>query len=80
MMMNKFIKILDNKGLKASPTKCRVLFGGVDTTTQELVIKEIGFKTGTMHFRYLGVPLINKKLTVAMCSPLIDKVLQRIHH
>ncbi|XP_021731524.1 uncharacterized protein LOC110698412 [Chenopodium quinoa] len=33
---------------------------------------------GSIPFRYLGVPLSSKKLTVAQCSPLVEKVTAQI--
>ena len=37
-----------------------------------------GFKTGTLPSRYLGVPLVTKRLTDREYSPLIEKITARI--
>ncbi|XP_019265216.1 PREDICTED: uncharacterized protein LOC109242809 [Nicotiana attenuata] len=34
-----------------------------------------GFTTGELPFRYLGVPLRSKRLSVSQCQPLLDKML-----
>lgn len=62
MMMTKFIIFSESTGLKASPTKCRMFFGNVDTTKQDLIVNETDFGIGTMSVQYLGLPLIHKKL------------------
>lgn len=34
---------------------------------------DTGFSARTLPFKYLGVPLSNRKLTILQCQPLIDK-------
>lgn len=41
-------------------------------------MEELGFIKGELPFRYLGVPLSSKRLSVTQCEPLIDKMLNRI--
>ncbi|XP_058754588.1 uncharacterized protein LOC131627751 [Vicia villosa] len=67
-------------GLKASPTKCRVYFGGVDETVQQRILSITGFQIGNLPFKYLGVPLMCRSLTVNMCKPLIDRITSKITH
>lgn len=42
------------------------------------ILSEFGMHKGELPFKYLGVPLSTKKLTVLQCQPLIKKVLERI--
>ena len=37
------------------------------------------FSKGELPFRYLGVPLSSKKLSISQCQPLIDKIMGRIN-
>ncbi|XP_058740895.1 uncharacterized protein LOC131613225 [Vicia villosa] len=67
-------------GLKASPTKCRVYFGGVDENVQQRILSITGFLTGSLPFKYLGVPLMNRSLNVNVCRPLIDRITSKITH
>ncbi|XP_058742706.1 uncharacterized protein LOC131615251 [Vicia villosa] len=67
-------------GLKSSPTKYKVYFGGVSDTVQQKILDITGFKAGCLPFKYLGVPLVSRKLTVNMCRPLIEKIVSRINH
>ena len=38
-----------------------------------------GFKSGTLAVRYLGVPLVTRRLSNKDCSPLIDKIAAKIN-
>lgn len=75
LMMQKFKDFSTTTGLQASPTKFRIYFGGVEAHVRQLVMDATGFVEWIMPFKYLGVPLVTKKLTVNM--PLIDKILYK---
>lgn len=47
--------------------------------TQQHIMDMLGFSKGDLPFRYLGVPLSTKRLTVIQCEPLIEKMLGRIN-
>lgn len=53
-------------------------FGGVDAYVENAILGEFGLSKGDLPFRYFGVPLSSKKLTVMQCQPLIKRVLARI--
>ena len=40
----------------------------------------IGFKLGVLPVRYLGVPLVTRRLSERDCIPLVDKITARINH
>ncbi|CAL0333248.1 unnamed protein product [Lupinus luteus] len=79
-MMEIFKMFSESTGLKARTTKCKVYFGGVDMNTQKSIQQTTGFSKGCLPFKYLGVPLDSKKLTVNLCTPLIDKITNRLKH
>lgn len=60
--------------------KSKFYLGGVDAETQELIQQTIGFARGIMPFKYLGVPLASRKLSIADCQPLIERMLVRLNH
>lgn len=66
-------------GLKANLNKSSIYFGGVCPDVQHGILEEFQFVRGDFPFKYLGVPLSTKKLSVMQCQPLILKVLQRIN-
>jgi hypothetical protein len=77
-MMGEFQKFSDSTGLKANPAKCKVYFGGVPDLEQKKIITATRFSAGTIPFKYLGVPLSSRKLTVHQCRPLVDKIVAKI--
>ncbi|XP_058764404.1 uncharacterized protein LOC131637850 [Vicia villosa] len=70
----------DSTGLVVNPLKCQVYMGAIEETTKQQIIQVNGFKEGKLPFRYLGVPLTCKKLSVAYYLPLVEKILSRLHH
>ncbi|GKD36878.1 RNA-directed DNA polymerase, eukaryota, reverse transcriptase zinc-binding domain protein [Tanacetum coccineum] len=49
-------------GLKANMNKSNVFFGGLTTGEQSIILSVIPFSTGRLPVRYLGVPLLTKKI------------------
>lgn len=45
---------------------------------QEDILEQFGFSKGAFPFKYWGVPLDSKKLSIMQCQPLIKKILARI--
>ncbi|KAK4726976.1 hypothetical protein R3W88_031893 [Solanum pinnatisectum] len=66
-------------GLLANQAKSCVYFGGVSEEIQQKILQHTGFSKGDLPFRYLGVPLSSKKLSISQCQPLIDKIMGRIN-
>uniref|UniRef100_A0A0V0IYZ4 Putative ovule protein n=1 Tax=Solanum chacoense TaxID=4108 RepID=A0A0V0IYZ4_SOLCH len=62
-------------GLIANQAKSCVYFGGVSKQEQQLILQHTGFTKGNLPFRYLGVPLSSKKLSISQCQPLLDRML-----
>lgn len=80
MMMTTFNKFSTLTGLRANPDKCQVFFGGVCEQEQLAILDETSFVAGTLPIKYLGVPLASRKLSIARCQPLIDKMVKRNQH
>lgn len=55
---------------------CRkaVFFGGLSIEEQINILNILPFAIGKLPMRYLGVPLITKKISAVDCKPLIEKV------
>lgn len=64
--------------LIANTNKSSIYFGGVTNGVQEQILQLLGFSKGELPFKYLGVPLISKRLTIMQCQPLLDKIMGRI--
>ncbi|XP_020270760.1 uncharacterized protein LOC109845933 [Asparagus officinalis] len=72
------VNISENTGLEANQDKSSVFFGEVVVADKNHIISCLGFKEGTLPIKYLGVPLISKRLSYADCFPLIDKVTNQL--
>lgn len=44
------------------------------------ILQVTGFRQGKLPMRYLGVPLVTRKLIVRDCEPLIKKIMDRIEY
>ncbi|XP_039022529.1 uncharacterized protein LOC120155005 [Hibiscus syriacus] len=77
LAMNILSKLLNLAAIKS-------LFGyhpksGISPRNLEVIKTSTGFKIGLLPVRYLGVPLVPRKLTIKDFYPLIDKIKSRIH-
>jgi hypothetical protein len=80
MMMRAYGKFSKATGLVVNPQKCRIYCAGMDELTKQNVPEASGFQEGQLPFKYLGVPVTGKKLSVRHYSPLIDKIVGKIKH
>lgn len=65
-------------GLKVNMQKSTIFFGGLSKPEQESIVQVLPFTIGKLPVRYLGVPMITKKLSISDCKPLIEKVRSRV--
>lgn len=80
LLMHRFDQFSNATGLRANQAKCKVYFGGVYGFDRDRILAETGFVVGDLPFKYLGVPLTSRKLSVHLCRPLIDSILERVTH
>ncbi|CAK8572717.1 unnamed protein product [Lathyrus sativus] len=80
MMMKTYGKFSKATRLAVNQQKCRIYCAGMDELTKQNIIKASGFQEGQLPFKYLGVPVIGKKLSVRHYAPLIDKIVGKIKH
>lgn len=80
MMIKTITEFSNTTGLVINPTKCRIYFGGINSVDKASFQSVAPFCEGQLPFRYLGVPLTDKKLNIKYYLPLIDKVLARVNH
>ncbi|GJW97791.1 RNA-directed DNA polymerase, eukaryota, reverse transcriptase zinc-binding domain protein [Tanacetum coccineum] len=65
-------------GLKPNMRKSTIFFGNIDVGEKRKILDIMPFQEGRFPMRYLGAPLINKRLGRNNCKQLIDKVKNRI--
>lgn len=61
-------------GLQSNIGKSSIYFGGVTQGVKDNILKEMGFVLSELPFKYLGIPLSTKKLSLLQWQPLIDKI------
>ena len=64
----------DVSGLRANVSKSSLYTAGITGTELEEIKALTNIPTGTMPFRYLGIPLAAEKLKVNFYAPFIDKI------
>ncbi|GJR15370.1 RNA-directed DNA polymerase, eukaryota, reverse transcriptase zinc-binding domain protein [Tanacetum coccineum] len=65
-------------GLYPNLSKCTMFCGSLDDDTKEEISSIFPFKEGKLLVRYLGVPLVTKKIGIAECNQLVEKVRQKL--
>ncbi|CAK8574090.1 unnamed protein product [Lathyrus sativus] len=80
LMMAAYAKFSKATGLVVNPQKCRIYLAGVDEKTKKDIRMASDFQMGQLPFRYLGVPVTSKKLSIAQYSSLIDKIVEKVQH
>ncbi|XP_039070178.1 uncharacterized protein LOC120217004 [Hibiscus syriacus] len=66
-------------GLKLNVSKCEIFTAGISTHNLDSIINYSGFKHGRLLVRYLGVPLVTRKLTDKDYKALLDNIKNRLH-
>ncbi|XP_075111593.1 uncharacterized protein LOC142181865 [Nicotiana tabacum] len=79
LAMDRFNHFSEVSSLKANMEKSVLYIAGVRKEFKEMILEEMQFTLGELPFKYLGVPLSSKKLTVQQCMPLIEKITARIN-
>nr|GEZ64061.1 hypothetical protein [Tanacetum cinerariifolium] len=78
ILKNSVDKFGSVSGLLPSSLKSKVFFGNVKEVSKNKILKVMPFIEGKLPVRYLGVPLLSKRIYVNDCSILVDKVKKRI--
>jgi hypothetical protein len=68
----------DLSGLKANPAKSSVFCASLSDNDKAEVLSLLRMSEGTLPVRYIGVPLISKRLSAIDCDTLVAKVVNRI--
>ncbi|XP_060182394.1 uncharacterized protein LOC132612068 [Lycium barbarum] len=73
-----FLTFTEASGLQPNLTKSSFYFGGVSQSHKDLILLQLGYGQGDLPFKYLGIPLSTKKLSIIQWQPLINKITNRI--
>lgn len=78
LLKNKLDKFSSMSGLHINNSKSQIFLANASIGVQTFLLNSLGFQKGRLPVKYLGVPLIASRLSIADCMPIIDKVKQRI--
>ncbi|XP_039038037.1 uncharacterized protein LOC120175480 [Hibiscus syriacus] len=67
-------KFYEMSGLRLNASKTEIFIAGANDDMRTLVHEVTGFKLGCLPVRYLGVPLVPRKLTEKDCVSLVEKI------
>ncbi|KAG7587392.1 Reverse transcriptase domain [Arabidopsis thaliana x Arabidopsis arenosa] len=67
-----------HSGLKISLEKSTLYMAGVSTNVKEEILEQFPFEYGSLPVRYLGLPLLTKKMTATDYLPLLEKIRSQI--
>ncbi|XP_039047048.1 uncharacterized protein LOC120187388 [Hibiscus syriacus] len=67
-------------GLNLNVSKTEFFTVGISARTLDSIKSATGFKQEFFPVRYLGVPLVTRKLTETDCIPLLNNIKARLHH
>lgn len=65
-------------GLYPSASKCNGFYGNVPDVIKDDIKMVMPFREGSLPFRYLGVPMISKRLSSNDCCGLIEVCMKRL--
>ncbi|XP_056690247.1 uncharacterized protein [Spinacia oleracea] len=78
LLLQAFKLFSNSAGLKANQQKSSVYCHGMPESEVQRVVDISGFSRSSLPFKYLGVPICSKKINVAQCGHLVDKMITRI--
>lgn len=73
-----FTTFSEASGLQPNLIKSSIYFGGVAQIERDTILLQLGYGHGQLPFKYLGIPLSTKKLSILQWQPLIQKIINRI--
>ncbi|XP_058784085.1 uncharacterized protein LOC131658853 [Vicia villosa] len=79
LLLSTFYKFLNFTGMQINKGKSKIFFRAVTQKMKNSLLTLSGFQEGTMPFKYLGVPITSKKLSIHHYMGLIDKIICRTH-
>ena len=79
MLQRCFSKFSQASGLQANQAKSSIYCGGVQMEVKQQIMQQLGYTMEELPFKYLGVPLSTKKMSIIQWYPLIDKIMARIN-
>lgn len=77
-VMNVFEEFAQISGLRISLEKSTLYMAGISQDIQDSILTDFPFSAGELLVRYLGLPLLTKRMTVNDYLPLMEKIRTRM--
>ncbi|KAK9058051.1 hypothetical protein SSX86_022891 [Deinandra increscens subsp. villosa] len=78
VIKNTLKEFSESSGLLPNMNNSTMYFGNVPPSVKAQIMELLPFKVGSLPVRYLGLPLLAKRLYSKDCASLIDKVKKRV--
>jgi hypothetical protein len=78
VIKNVLVEFEGLSGLRANPDKSLAFCAGISGRDKKTLLSLLQMSEGTLPVRYLGVPLITKRLSAVDCVTLVAKFISRI--
>lgn len=78
LLLRAFASFSNASGLCMNKDKSSIYMNGIAEEEQMQIVSMAKMKKGLLPFRYLGVPIAAKKLSIADCANLVEKMVRRI--
>ncbi|XP_019228166.1 PREDICTED: uncharacterized protein LOC109209363 [Nicotiana attenuata] len=78
MLMRCFKQFSEVSRLHANMDKSSLYIAGVKREFKDKMLTELQLSEGSLAFKYLGIPLASKKISIQQCMPLVERIVDRI--
>lgn len=78
MMMQGIKLFVATSGLYPNEIKSTIFCSGMKEEVVGRILEVTGYKRATLPFKYLGIPICSKKLSMDECNEVIEKMVARI--
>ncbi|GKF14608.1 hypothetical protein Tco_0056070 [Tanacetum coccineum] len=69
-----------SSGMLPNSSKSTIFFGSLCDMERDAITNILPFATGKLPVRYLGVPLISKRLSIKDCGSLINRIRSKVNN
>ena len=76
--MDELAKFETFSGLQVNKQNSAMFLAGINDSVKATILSMTRFSLGSLHVKFLGVPLISSMLSHSDCQPLLDKIIARI--
>ncbi|XP_060182277.1 uncharacterized protein LOC132611938 [Lycium barbarum] len=80
LLQQTFMKFSLASRLQENADKSSFYLAGTLDNLKQTILEELGYSEGTIPFKYLGVPVAAKKLSILQCWSLVERIIAKINY